>query len=32
MNEDVKCPYCGKYQEIDHDDGYGCEDCGKEQR
>ncbi len=23
MSDDVKCPYCGKYQEINHDDGYG---------
>ncbi len=36
--KDVKCPYCGKEQEIDHDDGYGYEEnetytqecvCGK---
>lgn len=37
--KDVKCPYCRKWQEIDHDDGYGyeeevlhqqeCGDCGK---
>ena len=37
---DVKCPYCKKSQEINHDDGYGytegvdytqdCVDCGKE--
>jgi hypothetical protein len=37
--EDVDCPYCGKEQEINHDDGYGyeegkihsqhCSDCGK---
>ncbi|MCG3203990.1 MAG: hypothetical protein KCHDKBKB_00667 [Elusimicrobia bacterium] len=36
---DVDCPYCGKGQEIDHDDGVGyeedrtyrqdCADCGK---
>lgn len=36
---DVKCPYCGEYQEINHDDGYGyeedvifnqqCDDCDK---
>lgn len=25
---DVKCPYCGNEQEINHDDGYGCEDGG----
>ena len=23
MRDDVKCPYCGKEQEINHDDGYG---------
>ena len=23
MYYDVKCPYCGKEQVIDHDDGYG---------
>lgn len=23
---DVICPYCGKEQEINHDDGYGYED------
>lgn len=23
---DVKCPYCGREQEINHDDGYGYED------
>lgn len=37
--KDVECPYCGKWQEINHDDGYGyeedetfqqeCDDCGK---
>jgi hypothetical protein len=36
---DVNCPYCGKEQEINHDDGYGyvedrvfeqeCWSCGK---
>lgn len=36
---DAECPYCGKDQEINHDDGYGyeedelhsqeCGDCGK---
>lgn len=25
---DVTCPYCGKEQEIDHDDGYGYEEDG----
>lgn len=39
MSDDVECPYCEKYQEINHDDGYGysedetfeqeCSDCGK---
>ncbi len=23
MNNDVVCPYCGKRQKINHDDGYG---------
>lgn len=37
--EDVECPYCEEWQEINHDDGYGyeedktyhqtCSDCGK---
>lgn len=26
MYEDVKCPYCGHPQNIDHDDGYGYND------
>lgn len=26
MNDDIKCPYCGKEQEICHDDGYGMEE------
>ena len=26
MTEDVECPYCGKWQEINHDDGYGYEE------
>ncbi len=35
---DVECPYCGKGQDICHDDGYGCDEgetyqqecsCGK---
>jgi len=36
---DIDCPYCGKSQQINHDDGYGyeeweiyeqeCGDCGK---
>lgn len=39
MCKDIKCPYCGKEQNIDHDDGYGyeegvthqqqCRRCGK---
>lgn len=39
MNDDIKCCYCGKWQEINHDDGYGyeedklhlqeCVHCGK---
>ena len=39
MFDDVECPYCGKGQEIIHDDGYGyeedrifeqdCDDCEK---
>ena len=39
MSDDVKCPYCNKWQEIDHDDGYGydegvlhkqeCDSCEK---
>lgn len=39
MNDDVKCPYCNKPQEINHDDGQGyeesvphqqtCSDCEK---
>jgi len=24
--KDVECPYCGQYQEINHDDGYGYEE------
>lgn len=38
--EDVECPYCGKWNEINHDDGYGyesgrtyeqqCEHCGED--
>jgi DNA-directed RNA polymerase subunit RPC12/RpoP len=37
-NKDVECPYCEKWQEICHDDGFGyaedenhvqeCSDCG----
>lgn len=40
MTDDVKCPYCGHEQDIDHDDGYGyaedgdyeqtCVECGRE--
>lgn len=39
MYHDIECPYCGKGQEINHDDGYGysedetfnqeCSDCDK---
>lgn len=39
MIEDVRCPYCGAKQDIDHEDGYGyeedkiynqeCPECGK---
>ena len=39
MSQDVECPYCEKWQEINHDDGHGysedewheqdCNDCGK---
>jgi len=39
MYDDIECPYCGKGQEINHDDGYGyeegrlweqeCSDCDK---
>lgn len=39
MKNDVSCPYCGKDQEINHDDGYGyaedevhnqqCDSCEK---
>lgn len=29
---DIECPYCGYWQEINHDDGYGYEeDCTHEQ-
>jgi len=26
MSDDVECPYCGKDQEINHDDGFGYEE------
>lgn len=26
MIEDVECPYCEKWNEIDHDDGYGYQE------
>ena len=39
MEKDVKCPYCGSEQDINHEDGYGydedviyqqvCKECGK---
>ena len=40
MSKDVECPYCGEWQEINHDEGYGytedelheqqCSSCEKE--
>lgn len=40
MSDDIKCPYCHNWNEINHDDGYGyeegkefeqdCSNCGKE--
>lgn len=32
MYEDVECPYCGKEQDINHDDGYGYEEGVKHQQ
>jgi hypothetical protein len=39
MNKDLECPYCGQWQEVNHDDGQGyaenelhqmeCSNCGK---
>ena len=29
---DVKCPYCGAEQEINHDDGYGCDESGENEQ
>jgi DNA-directed RNA polymerase subunit RPC12/RpoP len=29
MSNDVRCPYCGEWQKINHDDGYGYEEDGK---
>lgn len=29
---DVECPYCGKEQEINHDDGYGYEEGKKHEQ
>ena len=26
MSKDIDCPYCGTYQDINHDDGYGYEE------
>lgn len=26
MYDDIECPYCGKWQEINHDDGYGYDE------
>ena len=32
MNDDVECPYCGEWLEINHDDGFGyAEDEAYEQ-
>jgi len=32
MSDDVACPYCGTYQEINHDDGYGYEEDGNHEQ
>lgn len=32
MNKDVECPYCGKEQDICHDDGYGYSEGEKHQQ
>jgi len=29
---DVKCPYCGEDQEINHDDGYGYSECDEHEQ
>ena len=39
MSKDLECPYCGNWNEVNHDDGYGagedrlheqdCDSCGK---
>lgn len=26
MNDDINCPYCGKGQDVNHDDGYGYDE------
>jgi len=31
-HEDVSCPYCGTYQDINHDDGYGYEEDVKHEQ
>jgi len=31
MNQDVECPYCEKWNEINHDDGFGYEEGIKHQ-
>jgi len=25
MSKDIECPYCGHWQDVNHDDGFGCE-------
>jgi hypothetical protein len=32
MKDDASCPYCGKAQEINHDDGYGFEEDRKHEQ
>lgn len=32
MSDDVRCPYCGADQEINHDDGYGYEEDVKHEQ
>jgi len=32
MYDDVECPYCGKGQEINHDDGYGYDEDGRHEQ
>ncbi len=31
MAQDVECPYCEEWLEINHDDGFGCEEGVKHQ-